>query len=67
VTDFPAEIGSLESARLLKITPESLELTPRGMFYADSVAGLLASRRVQESRAGLSVEDPNASGRHWMG
>lgn len=47
--DFAEEIGALERAGLVQLDAR-LRLTPRGMFYADSVAGLLAARRVRELR-----------------
>jgi hypothetical protein len=34
------------------VTPEAVTLTPKGMFYADTVAGVLAWREVQARDAG---------------
>ena len=44
-------------AGLAELTPDALRLTPRGMFYADSVAGLLAWPRVEALRG-------SGAGRH---
>lgn len=45
-------IEAIEAAGLATLDAEALHLTPRGMFYADSVAGLLAQPRVEVVRAG---------------
>ena len=45
-TTWGDELGSLQRAELLSLDEEWLRLTLRGMFYADAVAGLLASRRL---------------------
>jgi oxygen-independent coproporphyrinogen-3 oxidase len=50
VEDFPMEFRALAADRLMEGTPEAVRLTPRGMFYADTVAGLLAWRQVQSFR-----------------
>jgi coproporphyrinogen III oxidase-like Fe-S oxidoreductase len=36
----------LRAADLIEVQPHQIALTPRGMFYADSVAGLIAHTRV---------------------
>jgi oxygen-independent coproporphyrinogen-3 oxidase len=46
--DFGAQVEVLVEAGLLD---GALALTPQGMFFADSVAGLLADSRVRELRA----------------
>lgn len=51
VDDFAQEWQALHDARLVRIEPEAVTLTPKGMFYADTVAGLLAWRIVHERRA----------------
>jgi coproporphyrinogen III oxidase-like Fe-S oxidoreductase len=48
--DFPEETAALLDRGLLRERPGRLSLTPEGMFFADSVAGLLAWRRVQVLR-----------------
>ncbi len=53
VSDFQAEWQALESAGLVRVSREMVELTFRGMFFADSVAGLLAADRVAEIRQGF--------------
>jgi len=45
--DFGGEIDALLARGLLRERPERLALSAEGMFYADSVAGLFAWRRVQ--------------------
>jgi oxygen-independent coproporphyrinogen-3 oxidase len=50
VEDFPEEFRALAADRLTDETAEAVRLTPRGMFYADTVAGLLAWRHVQSFR-----------------
>jgi len=58
---FRLEWEAVERAGLVQETT----LTPKGMFYADSVAGLLAAGRVREIRNGLT--DDNESKRVHMG
>lgn len=48
---FATELRALEQAELVRLDPDALRLTERGMFYADSVAGLLAQRRVTRLRS----------------
>jgi coproporphyrinogen III oxidase-like Fe-S oxidoreductase len=52
----------LQSAGLIEVRPDQLALTPRGMFYADSVAGFAAHERVKALRQraddGHSRESP---------
>src|SRR5262249_2625346 len=50
VEDFLLEFRALAADRLTDQTAEEVRLTPRGMFYADPVAGLLAWRHVQSFR-----------------
>jgi oxygen-independent coproporphyrinogen-3 oxidase len=49
--DFGREITALLEAGLLSEEGERLTLTPEGMFYGDTIAGLLAWRQVQAMRA----------------
>jgi oxygen-independent coproporphyrinogen-3 oxidase len=51
VEHFGEAIRAVEAAGLCTLTPEALTLTPRGMFHADAVAGLLAWPRVEALRA----------------
>jgi oxygen-independent coproporphyrinogen-3 oxidase len=48
---FGPAIEEVERAGLVTVDADSIGLTPRGMFYADSVAGLLAWPRVEALRA----------------
>jgi oxygen-independent coproporphyrinogen-3 oxidase len=54
--DFPREWEALVAEDLVEIGPQAIRPTPRGIFYADSIAALLAWRRVRalESHAGVS-------------
>jgi coproporphyrinogen III oxidase-like Fe-S oxidoreductase len=54
--DFPEEFSALNRAGLIEVGPTTIHLTLSGMFYADSVAGLLASRRIREIRRGANNE-----------
>ena len=47
LADFPAEFGAMRQEGLIDVGEEVIFPTPRGMFYADSAAALLAWRRVQ--------------------
>ncbi|WP_224368795.1 radical SAM protein [Hyalangium versicolor] len=60
--DFPSHFEVLEEARLVRFEGRVAHLTPEGMFYADSIAGLLAHRRVQT----LHENDERAA-RYHMG
>lgn len=53
VDDFREPLEALRQERLVEWDVHNLTLTERGMFYADSVAGLLAHDRVGELRRGL--------------
>lgn len=59
--DFVDENGdalrAITEAKLASLEGDDLVLTPRGMFFADSVAGLLAEERVEALR-------PRAAGVH---
>ncbi|RKZ53170.1 MAG: hypothetical protein DRR16_11980 [Candidatus Parabeggiatoa sp. nov. 3] len=48
--DFPMEFEALQNTQLIKVKKNHIQLTPVGMFYADSVAGLLAWRQVHYYR-----------------
>lgn len=50
VDDFPREFEALRAERLVDVTPGAILPTSRGMFYADSIASLLAVRRTRELR-----------------
>lgn len=61
VADHTSAFDALASAGLVEVDAASVRLTPRGMFYADTVAGLIAWQRsaVLRRRPGL------AEGRPW--
>jgi oxygen-independent coproporphyrinogen-3 oxidase len=48
--DFQGEFDACREAGLVEVTPDAIRPTPRGMFYADSVAAILASRAIRENR-----------------
>ena len=48
--DFGAEIAAARDTDLLNITANAIRPTPRGMFYADSAAALLASSAIRAHR-----------------
>lgn len=54
LADFAGEFGALLDQGLLEITATAIRPTPRGMFYADSVAALLAWRQIEARRQGKS-------------
>lgn len=49
--DFAPQLAALAEADLVRLDPDAVRLTERGMFYADSVAGLLAHERVTRLRS----------------
>ncbi len=60
LNDFGPALQALKQSGLVKWNDQSLRLTTRGMFFADSVAGLLAADRVVELRRGVraGLNDP---------
>lgn len=48
--DFGEEIGAARDAGLLAVTRDAIRPTPRGMFYADSTAAVLASSAIRQHR-----------------
>ena len=61
VNDFTEAFAAAQDRGLVTVDASAVALTPRGMFYADAVAGLVASRRAAELRA------ENESLAHAMG
>lgn len=55
ISDFQVEFSALKEAGLVAWDESKLALTERGMFFADSVAGLLAADRVSRLRQGANV------------
>jgi oxygen-independent coproporphyrinogen-3 oxidase len=49
--DFPSECEAMTTESLVEIDNARIRPTPRGMFYADSIAVLWAWKRVQNKRA----------------
>lgn len=49
--DFGAELKALSGAGLIRLSRKTLQLTLKGMFFADTVAGVLAKQRVSELRS----------------
>jgi coproporphyrinogen III oxidase-like Fe-S oxidoreductase len=56
VDDFPREFEALEQEGLVHVTDESIQPTGLGMFYADSIAALLAARRLQVRQDGQQID-----------
>jgi oxygen-independent coproporphyrinogen-3 oxidase len=54
LADFAGAFGALLDEGLLEVTATAIRATPRGMFYADSVAALLAWRQIGVRRQGKS-------------
>jgi len=48
--DFAGELYYLSEKELVKVNPENITITPKGMFYADTVAGLFALRNLKYNR-----------------
>jgi oxygen-independent coproporphyrinogen-3 oxidase len=76
LVDFGEAFATLSDAGLVAISPERIDVTPLGMFYADAIAGLLAWRRMQTFKhqdrrvGGVSLRDrdlENEAMRSWMG
>lgn len=51
LSDFGDEIGACAGAGLLTVSRDEIRPTPRGMFFADSIAAVLASPAVRARRA----------------
>jgi oxygen-independent coproporphyrinogen-3 oxidase len=58
IDDFPREFEALTRGRLSRVSGEAIEPTEFGMFYADSIAGLLARRRLHDTRNRRSPDAP---------
>lgn len=78
IEDFRTECEALADAGLMEMDDDSLRPTPRGMFYADSIAALWAWKQVRARRAQARTPLPtflmldrtsylNNSARHSMG
>ena len=67
VDDYAQELDALQLARLLDVTDAAVSLTTRGMFYADSVAAVLAHRQLGrgcDTHASQRVHANDNSGGH---
>lgn len=65
---FPLELDAIVRAGLMTAAGDTVALTPRGMFYADSVAGLIAAHSVRLQRLSGAIgrsraprHDPNVA------
>lgn len=65
-SDFPDLFEVLLTAQLLSLKDQELQLTPKGMFYADSIAGLFAHMRIQELRLNDALRSLTPT-RPWTG
>ncbi len=59
---YSDQLALLIAEGLLRKCNQAIELTPRGMFFADSIAGLLSDRRLRERDATQYVESRNDNG-----
>ena len=59
--DYARELETLEREGLLDVTDTAVSLTTRGMFYADSVAAVLAHRQRGRGRDALSSQRVHAN------
>ncbi len=50
VADFPDEFSAMQEAGLIQVEDDRVRPTPRGMFYSDAMATLLANRAVRSNR-----------------
>lgn len=50
LADFPGAFGALLDEGLLEVTPTAIRPTLHGMFYADSIAAMLAWRQIRARR-----------------
>ena len=50
LTDFADEFGALLDENLVEVTSTAVHPTPRGMFYADSIAAQFAWRQIDACR-----------------
>lgn len=55
LVDFSGPFSALNDKGLLEVTATTIRPTPRGMFYADSIAALLAWRQIDARRQGKSL------------
>jgi oxygen-independent coproporphyrinogen-3 oxidase len=62
LADFASPFRALLKEGLVEVTPTAVRPTPRGMFYADSIAALLAWRQTQARRQ----QSGNDNGRGHM-
>jgi oxygen-independent coproporphyrinogen-3 oxidase len=58
IDDFSREFEALTRERLVRVSDRAIEPTEFGMFYADSIAGLLARRRLPDARNRRSPDSP---------
>ena len=61
VHDYAQELETLARHRLLNVTDAAVSLTTRGMFYADSVAAVLAHRQLGRGRNKLASQRVHAN------
>ena len=59
--DYAGELGAFERQGLLEINSAAVTLTPRGMFYADSVAAVLAHRQLGRGRNTYGLKQVSAN------
>jgi coproporphyrinogen III oxidase-like Fe-S oxidoreductase len=62
--DFSREFDALSAAALVEVNPRIIRPTPRGMFYADSIAALLAWQQVRQRRGWTTAARGPSAGPH---
>jgi oxygen-independent coproporphyrinogen-3 oxidase len=56
--DFPVRFEVLKQEGLIEVTPDAIRPTPRGMFYSDSVAALIAAEAIRANRLAVRGAKP---------
>ena len=66
--DYAEELETLAGEELLEVSSAAVSLTARGMFYADSIAAVLAHRKLGrgQHRPGRASTPSNDNGRGHM-
>lgn len=64
--DFDIELKALEEADFVTVNQDAIRLTPLGMFYADTVASLIASQQVRAIKARAMVAGIQPQSERWV-
>jgi oxygen-independent coproporphyrinogen-3 oxidase len=66
LSDFAGAFAALRDEGLVEVRGDALRPTPRGMFFADSIAALFAWRQVRANRNARLRPSGNDNGRGFM-